>query len=99
MEAERFTCDKLFTRISLMSYIMPYYGYANESAQLFRGLCQKSRREWDDNISGITDVIMAGDSQKLKIDFGNKFTWKSLKILLTNNNYNYFRVKVTLVRQ
>ena len=88
--------SKMISRINLMSHLVVYYGYLHECAELFRQLWKTSRKEWDNNHKALTEVIMKHEQCKMVIDFGDKFTSNSLRFLLTDHNYCYYKIKAKI---
>ncbi|CAI2378311.1 unnamed protein product [Moneuplotes crassus] len=88
-------------RISLLSVIIPYYGYVNECAELFLQLDKKSRSVWEANLKPILDVILNYKQCTLVKDIQKSFTLKVGQKLLAAETYwhpyyLYFSLKVYL---
>jgi hypothetical protein len=84
----------LISRLCYISFIVKYYGYFHESAELFRQLNKASRKEWDDNLKSIVEVILSNEECKLTLAVTKHFNSKIAKILLRNQMHNYFFLDV-----
>ena len=50
--------SNLVTKMSNMCNIIVYYGYVHECALLFKQLCKKTQKTWDENTKAVIGVIM-----------------------------------------
>ena len=48
----------LFHKLSVLSNILPFYGYTNESWKLMTSLCKSTRSLWHDNQTQLLKVIL-----------------------------------------
>jgi hypothetical protein len=94
MEPLRKNYGKLIAKLSHVSYLVKYYGYFHECAELFRQLTKASRKEWDDNLKPIIDVIMKNEECKLTLIINKPFNYKICNALLKSGMYNYFHLEV-----
>jgi hypothetical protein len=85
--------SKLVWHINYFSHILPYLGYIHQSAEIFQNICIKSRKEWEENLVAIIEVILWNPKFKRQIEFKNEFDQDAAKYLLVNHNYCYFTVK------
>ncbi|CAI2359853.1 unnamed protein product [Moneuplotes crassus] len=83
-------------KLSLMSLIVPYFGYVNECAELMLQLDSKTRAVWLGNLKAILEVIMDYRQCTLVKEIHKTFTQTISKKLQQGKNYLYFALKVKL---
>jgi hypothetical protein len=85
---------RLTSKLCYISFLVKYYGYFHECAELFRQLNKASKREWDKNLKSLVDVIMSNEECKLTLIIAEEFDHKIARLLLRNSMYAYFNLDV-----
>ncbi|CAI2380770.1 unnamed protein product [Moneuplotes crassus] len=94
METNTGSIIRIPHKISLLSVLIPYYGYVHECAELFLQLDKTSREVWIKNLEPILRVIMNYEECTLVKDLHQTLTMSHVNKLLTSKYY--FSLKLNL---
>ncbi|CAI2359303.1 unnamed protein product [Moneuplotes crassus] len=83
-------------KLSLLSILVPYYGYISECAELLLQLDKKSREIWLGSLKPILGVIMDFKKSTLIKEIKGVFTKSNANRLLAFNNHLYFSLSLNL---
>ena len=78
---------------------MVYYGFIDESAELYRSLWKSSQREWDRNQKAITTILSRTDKLKVLMEIEMAKGSSVFNFLLNNDKFNYYTLSFTLMKE
>ncbi|CAI2386945.1 unnamed protein product [Moneuplotes crassus] len=79
----------LVTKLAYMSFIIKYYGYLHETAQMFRTLCKASKRVWDNSQKAILNTIVVAEKLRASLHLEYKISRCDVDYLLRGDKFNY----------
>ena len=68
--------ENLILNINLSWHIMPYFGYMNDWAELYKRLWRRTKDFWDSNIEIISWTILKEENDKLFLHILDNFWLK-----------------------
>ena len=88
--------EDLVIQYSFMCWIMPYYGYLHECAELYSKLWKHSRYQFQLKSYGIITDAMKHKKSKWKLEFNQVFTSKQANFLYKRNFGKLFSLGICL---